>query len=113
MAVIAALKLDDVLALGESPGHADGGHGGFGPGADKTHFGDRGKGLNNFLRQLGLGWRTGAEACTVAVGILHGFDDRGVSMAQDQRPPRAYVVDVLVAVDVPNPRAFSPHDVGR
>src|SRR5215469_10425028 len=113
MAVIAAFKLDNVFATGESPSHADGGHGGFGPGADEANFGHGGKGLYDLFGQLGFRRRAGAKTCAVTVGFLHGLDHRGMRVSENQRAPGADVIDILVAVSVPYARTFSADDVRR
>ena len=54
-----------------------------------------------------------AEAGPVARGLPQRLDHRRVGMAQGQRPPRADVVDILVAVHVPDPAALSPRNERR
>src|SRR5205807_9233064 len=55
MPVIAAVELDNRVAAGESPGQAQGGHGGFGAGADEAHQVDAGEGLLDESAELDFG----------------------------------------------------------
>ena len=94
-------------------GQADGRHGGFGPGADEANFLNSRHRAHDLFRQVGLGRSCGAEAGAVAGGGFNGGHDLGMSMSQDQRPPRANVVNVLVAIGIPHARARAANDDRR
>ena len=63
--------------------------------------------------QFGLRRRRGAEGQAVGRDPLDGFDDRGVGVAEDHRPPGAHQVDVSVAVGVGQPVALRGGDEPR
>src|SRR5262249_6454799 len=109
--MVATFKLDDVLALGKGPRQPDGGHCRFGPGTDKADFLDGGKGCDDLLRQLGFAWCACAEAGPIAIRSLDGLDHGWMRVAKDQRSPGTDIIDVLVAVSVPDVRALAAYDV--
>src|SRR5262249_33715190 len=113
VSVVAPFKLDDVLAPGKSPSQTDGGHRSFSAGADESYLLDRGKCRDDLLCQLGFTRCARAEACAVAIGLGYSFDYSGMRVPQNQRPPGADIIDVLVVIDIPNPGAQAAHDVGR
>src|SRR6185369_8621331 len=47
-----------------------------------------------------------AEAGPLLCRLLYGFDDRSIRESKDCRTPTAYVIDVIVAIDVVNMRAL-------
>ena len=65
------------------------------------------------LGQLDFALGGRAEAGAACQRLLDRRDDLGMAVAQEQRPPGADVVDVLVAVGVPDVRALAAHDEGR
>ena len=63
--------------------------------------------------KLGFGGSGSAEAGAVARGLDDGLDDFGGGVAEDERSPGADVVDVAVAVGVPNVCAQAADQKGR
>ena len=110
MPVIAAIELENQVAPSKCPCQAQRRHRRFGPRADETHKVDTRKGLFDQLRQihLGLGW--GPVARTARCGILDGGDNAWMSVAGDERAPRSQIVDISIAVGVPDDRAFASSD---
>ena len=100
VAVIAALEFDDEVASGVSAGEADGGHAGFGAGADEAKFFDGGEAVGDAFGEVGFGGDGGPEAGSSGGGLLDGFDDGGEGVAEDHGAPGAEEVEVAVAVDV-------------
>ncbi len=112
-AVVSADGLDDHLAPGRRPRQAQGAGDGLAPGRGHAQLLDGGHRLGDALGEphLGLGGR--AEGRAVGQGRRHGLEDLGRRVAEDRRPPRAEIVDVLVAVDVPQPRPAGAGDEDR
>ena len=63
--------------------------------------------------QLGFSRSACAKAGAIAIGLLHGCNHAREGVSQDQRSPRADVVDVFIAVGVPDAGTFAAHDVRR
>src|SRR5258708_39751208 len=113
MAVVAAFKLDDVLAIRISTGQSYGRHGCFRAGTDEADLFDRRECLNHGFREFGFNRSACAKAGAVTVDLLHRLDHAGKSMAKDERAPGADVVDVLIAIGVPYARALAAHEIRR
>jgi len=96
MAVIAAFEFDDDLASSGRASQANGRHGGFGAGADESHFLNGWIAGDNAFGEVDLGGGGGAEAGGVGCGALNGFDDRRKGVAEDHGAPGAEVVDVAL-----------------
>src|ERR1039458_10019055 len=106
MPVIAAVELDDLVALREPPRQADGRHARLGARVAHPHLLHAGHPAANHLCQRDLERVRDAEARAGFRRRLDGLDNPGMRMAEDGRPPGADVVDILIAVHVPHPRAF-------
>ena len=113
MAVVAAFELDDFVAAGKAAREADGRHGGFGAGADQPQLFDTGHEFGDFFGDddFRLGGR--AERQTAQSRFAHGFNDFGVRVSDNRRPPRADVIGVARAVFVPHIRALGFFDEAR
>src|SRR5204863_5479483 len=102
MPVIAALEFDDLVATGKSPREPETGHRRLGPAIDHSHFLDRRDPAANQLGHLDLERIGDAEADAARGRGADGVDhDRG-SMPENGRAPGADVIDVFVAVDIPD-----------
>ena len=112
VAVVAARELDDLVASRVGASQADGAHAGLGPGTHQPDAVHRRQRLAYHLRQLHLPFCRCAKAGAVARGLPQRFHHCRMGMAQGQRPPRAYIVDVLVSVHIPDPAALPPGDEG-
>src|SRR5919197_5248137 len=113
MAVVAAVELDDLLASGERARQPDRRQRGLGTGVDEADHLDRRKGLADQLGKLDLAPGRRAEAGAVAGALGNRLDDAGVGVSEDQRSPGAEVVEILIAVLVPDPGAEAPPDEQR
>ncbi len=113
MSVIAAFELHNELALGESAGEPDSRHRRFGSGADEADLLDCWKGLNHQSGEICFCRSGGPKAGAVARSLDDGLQDLGLGVAEDQRSPRANVVDVLVAISIPHVRAHPAHQKRR
>ena len=101
MAVVAALELQEQRAAGVAACQPDAAHAGLGAGADQAQLLDAGQLGHHGLSQLDLALGWGAKGEAVEQRLLYRFDDGRVAVAEDHRPPGADVVDVLLAVGVP------------
>ena len=113
VAVVGAGELQHPLASGGGASQPQGGHRGLRPrGGHAQHLhalhppGDLG-------RERHLGGRGGAEAGPACGRRGERVQHLGVGVAEDQRPPRADVVDVAVPVDVDELGALAPLDEDR
>ena len=113
MAVVAAFKFDDFVASGKAACEADGGHGRFGAGADEAQPFDGRHDFGDFFGDDDFAFGGRAERQTAQRRFAHGFDDFGVRMSDNRRPPRTDVIGVACAVFVPNIRAFGFFDEAR
>ncbi len=113
MPVVAALELHREVPPGESARQPYGAHGGFGPGVDQAHQFHGRHCVPDGFGQFGLSFRRGAEAGAAGQRVLDRPDDIGMPVTQEQRPPGANVVDVLVAVGVPDARSLATDDKRR
>ena len=113
MAVVAAFEFDDFVASGEAAREADSGHGRFGAGADEAQPFDRRHDFGDFFGDDDFAFGGRAERQTAQRGFAHGFDDFGVRVSDNRRPPRADVIGVARAVFVPHIRALGFFDEAR
>ncbi len=102
VAVVAAIEFDEHVATRCGPGQAQCGHGGFGAGGDEADQIDTWKRLLDQVSEFDFGLGGCAEAGAAGRGILNGGDDAGVGVAGDQRAPGGEVVDITIAIDVPD-----------
>ena len=112
MPVIAPLDLDQEVAAGDRPHQPNGLQGGLGPGVAEPPQG-KAEPVHEVLANRvevpgGLG-----EVRAPADLAFHRLHDLGMCMAHDHGPVAEMEVDVLVPVDVPDPRAPAPVDVDR
>ena len=111
--MITAFELDGDVASGEAAGHAQGAHGGFRPGVYQTYELHGGHQFPYRLSQFDLQFRRSPEAGAAGQGFVDRREDFRVAVAQQQRPPRADVVDVFVIVFVEKTGALPPLDEAR
>ena len=105
VAVIAAVEFDDQVAARGGARQAHGAHGRLGARADKSHFFARRKRFSDARRKFDFEF--GGHAVTRATARLLGdrLNDLRMRVTQNQRAPRANVIDVFVSVGVPQARA--------
>jgi len=114
MAVVAALELEDFLAAGVSPGEPDCAHGRLGPGADHPDKLHGGEGARDPCGHFHLGDSRGPVARSPFGRLGDRAGNGRMGMAQDHGAPGGHVVDVPVAVLVPDPRPRGlPDEEGR
>ena len=65
------------------------------------------------LGQVGLSGGGGAETDASGGGFLHGFHHLGSGVAENHRPPGAEVIEVAIAVGIPEIGALGADDEGR
>ena len=83
------------------------------PELTKRTFSHVGKGRDHNFGEIGFGGRGRAEAGAIAGGVDDGFEHSGDGVAENERSPGADVVDVFVAVGVPDVRAQPAHEEWR
>ena len=105
--VIAAFELDDAAAVREAARETQRAHGRFGAARDHAHLFDRRHQFADFFGDFDFGFGRRAEREAVGQHALHGFQHFGMDVAEDHRAPRADVVDIALAVRVPEVRAFA------
>jgi len=113
VAVVAAVEFDDQIALGETAGEADGGHGGLGAGVAHADPFDRGNPVGDGARHFDFVGIRNAEGDAVFGDFVDGVGDDGGGVAEDVRAPGADVVDVGFAIDVGDAAAFGTADEER
>ncbi len=111
--MVVALELKDLRTAGHSAGQADGGHHGFGSGIRETdHF----RVPDHLLQHFGhfdFNFGGGRKVRAAGGGLCNCLCDVGVGMAQRQRAKAHHPIDVLVAIDVEQARAFPPRHEQR
>ena len=114
VAVVAARELDDLVAPGGAACQAHRRHGGLGAAGDQPQHLQAGHPGTHLAGQAHLALGGGAVAGAVGGGRGHRPDDRGRGVAQDAGAVALDVVDVAVALHVPDVSALRPcHEVGR
>src|SRR5450759_2984858 len=113
MAVVAPVELDDRVTRGHSARQTNRAHRRLGPTRDEAQHLDVRHARDNQPRELQLELRGDTEARPVLHHPLERIENRGRSVAENERTPREDVVDVFVAVDIPDPRASAFGDEER
>src|ERR1700722_19222997 len=100
MAVVATFELNDEIALSDAAGEADGAHGRFGAAGNEANFFDEGNRFGDQSRKLQFEFSGDAETCAAPRLLGDGPADRWMRMTQQHRPPRADVIEKLVAIGI-------------
>jgi hypothetical protein len=100
MAVVAALELEDVVALREAPRHPQGAHAGFGAAGHQAELLERRDRGRQELGHFDFGDRGGSVRGALPGRFDHGLQDFRRGVTQDHRAPGAHVINVVLAVDV-------------
>jgi hypothetical protein len=111
--VIAAGKLDDAIAARKPARQSDRAHRGFRARADHPHAFDGWNGVDHHLGQFGFRLGRSAEACPLAERPFDRLHDFGMGVPEDQRSPRADVIEIPVLVDVDEKRPLAAIDERR
>ena len=113
MTVIAAGEFDNHIAPGEAARQANGAHRRLGTARHHAHHFDRRHRIDDQFSELGFQLGRSAEAGPVVQRFLNGADDARMTVAQDQRSPRADVIQVVIAVEIEEARPFAASDENR
>ena len=108
VAVVAALKLDELVPARGPTGQTQGGHDGLGAGVHHAHHLQPGHHLYHQLGDLHLTGGGGAEAQAVHHGLFHRLPDDGMVVAQNHGAPGTHVVNVAAALHVIDVAALGP-----
>ena len=111
--VIAAFELDGQVPARESARHPQRAHRRFGARVHQPHHLHRRHRAADHLGQFDFALGGRAEAGADLQHLARSLQCTGKAVAQNQRPPGAHVVDVLVAVDVEDARALAARDEAR
>src|SRR5712692_9226537 len=105
MAVITAFKFDDEVAAGCGARQAHRAHRCFGTGIDEPYLLTRRKSRPDSRGEVDF--ELGGHAVTGAPARLcgDGFDDLWMRVAQDQRSPGTYIIDIFIPIGVPKARS--------
>ncbi len=113
-AVIHAFEADDLVALGERAGEARRVEHRLGAGVAQAHHVHARHRVDDFLRETRFVRRRQREhGAALLDEIDHGLGDARRAVAEDHRTQAEQIVDVLVAVDVGETRAFALVDEQR
>ncbi len=110
--VVLALELDEPLPVGVAPGDAQRMHRRLGAGIGETDLIHAGH-TDDPLRYLDLQGGRPSEECAVLYRLSHLLHNRRVGMAQDDGAEAQPVVNVPVAVGVPDIGSFPSLDHQR
>ena len=105
--MIAAFELHDLVVTGNRTHQPHRIHVGLAAGADKTHLFGAGERATNLFGQFNAPGVVGEEGGALTNLLAHGLDDLRMRVAEDHRARPHQVVDVLVAIFVPYPRAVA------
>ena len=105
MAVIATIELDDFVSLRESARETNGGHARFRAGVAHADFLNAGhRGTDQFRHRHLEGIRD-SETGAVFRRLLDRLEDFRMGMAKNRRAPGADIVEVFIAIHIPDARA--------
>src|SRR5579859_3378574 len=111
MPVIAAVELDHQVAAGRGPGQPQGAHGRLRPAVDESQALDRRHAFTNQLAQANLGGTGCSERASGVYRPPDRLDYSRMRVSKDEGPESSDVIDVPVAVDIPDERALAAaHD---
>ena len=113
MAVITTVELDDFVALRESARQTNCRHARFRARIAHPHLFHAGHQFADEFRHRDFKWIRDAETRAMIGGGLDGGNDFGMRVAEDGRPPGQDVINKLIAVHVPDARAFGMVDEER
>ena len=108
MAMIAAVKFDDLIPPGISPSQPQGTHGRLGAAVYKADHLNVGHEIHYALGELQLERAGSAIGSSFGCRLLDRVDNLGMCMPGDEWPPRQDVIDEAVAVDIVKVRTFAP-----
>ena len=110
MAVVAAGRLDDPVAVRERAREAQRAHRRLRPGGDEPHLLDGRHRGDDLLRELDLRLGRGAVARSAQRGLAHGLDRLRVGVPEDERPPRHDPVEEAAALGLDVRARPAPHE---
>ena len=100
MAVVAALKLYNLVASGIAAGQADCTHGGLGAGVDHAYHLHAGNGLADFIRQGNFQFCGGAKGHRLFQLFANRIQHHRVAVSKDHRPPGHHIIDIAFAIGI-------------
>ena len=113
MTVIAADKLYDLVAAGIATSQPQCTHGGLSAGVYHTDNLNGWIYLHNLLGQLGLNQGRCTIAGATGSSLLESLYYLWMGMSYHHRPPGAYIVDVVIAVNIVDMATLCPGNKGR
>jgi hypothetical protein len=113
VAVITAFELDDAGAPRVTAREPDRAHGRFRARTHETHLLEPRYAAAQEFGEFDLAGGGRAETQAQRDRLLHGRDDRRMRVAEYQWTPRAYIVNIRLAVDVPRVSAAATGEKSR
>src|SRR6266851_4902107 len=110
MAVVATFEFDDLIASSESASEPNARHRGLSPAVDHSNLFDRGNPLADEFRHFNFEWIWNAKAHTARGGFAQGVNHHRRRVSQNCRAPCSDVIDVLIAIDIPDVCTFCTAD---
>src|SRR5437660_4687936 len=104
--MVAAIELDNLVAFGESASQTNGGHRRFRARIAHANFLDAWHERTDQFRHGDFEWVGYSETGAVLRCVLDCLDDFRMRMAQYRRSPGADVVNIIIAINVPDVCAF-------
>ena len=111
--VVVTLELDDEVATGHHARQTECRGDGFGPGRGEDHLLGARNGRHEELRQLGLEAMLGPERQVPGQLSCDRVTDDDRRVTEDERSVAEGVIDVPIAVDIPEIRPFAALEVER
>src|SRR4051812_16660092 len=111
--MIAAVELEDGVAARHCARDAHRAHRGLGAARHESQHLDVRHAFRDQFAELHLESSWNAEARAAPHGVVERREDNAGGVAERERAPREHVVDVFMAVDIPDPGAISPLDDER
>src|SRR6185503_13137952 len=102
MPVVTALEFDDRWPPGKTARQANRSHCRLSAGTDQSDLLHGGQATRNAFRHVYFTFGRCSEAQSARCGFLHRIHYLRMSMAEDQRPPRPNIVNVTLALGIPD-----------
>ncbi len=107
--MVATLELDNQITTCCGPSDAKGAHGSLRTAVDESETLNGRHPRTDQFAKPDLSWAGGPERAARSDGYANSLNDPGVRVAKHEWTERADVIDVAVAISVPDERSLAPH----